>query len=78
MPKGPAPSAAAPKNHLRRSFYVSPGQGHTTMTRAELRETLLATGGQVLARGNLWEVAAKHLGAGVYRVTLRLHKDGEA
>ena len=77
MPKGPAPSAAAPKNHLPRSFYVSPGQGHTTMTRAELHDTLLATGGQVLANGNLWEVSAKHLGAGVYRVTLRLHKDGD-
>jgi hypothetical protein len=77
MPKGPA-AAAAPKNHLPQSFYVVPGQGFTTMTRAELRETLLATDGQVLARGNLWEIVAKHLGAGVYRVTLRLHKDGEA
>ena len=47
------------------------------MTRAELRATLLATGGQLLARGHLWEIVAKHLGAGVYRVSLRLHKAGD-
>ena len=75
MPKGPAPSAAAPKNHLPRSFYITPGQGHTTMTRAELHDTLLATGGQILVLGNLWEVVHKHLGAGVYRVTLRWNRE---
>lgn len=76
MPKGPAPSKA-PRNHLPPSFYTVPGQGFTTMTRAELRDTLLATDGQVLVRGNLWEVVGKHLGAGVYRVSLRLHKAGD-
>ena len=44
------------------------------MTQAELRDTLLATDGQILVRGTLWDVAAKHLGAGAYRVTLRLHE----
>ena len=72
MPNGPA--NAAPKNHLPRSFYLVPGQGTVTMTRAELRDTLLATDGQILARGNLWDVDAKHLGAGVYRVTLQVHE----
>lgn len=77
MSKGPVPVGEA-KNHLPRSFYVVPGQEqHTTMTRAELRATLLATGGQLLARGHLWEIVAKHLGAGVYRVSLRLHKAGD-
>ena len=79
MPKsGVPPEGAAAKSYLPRSFYTGPGQGSVTMTRAELRETLLATDGQILARGNVWDVVAKHLGAGIYRVTLRLHQSGGA
>lgn len=79
MPKREVPpEGAAAKSHLPRSFYTVPGQGFTTMTRSELRETLLATDGQILARGNVWDVVAKHLGAGIYRVTLRLHETGGA
>lgn len=66
--------ADAPNNRLPRSFYEIPGQGSVMMTRTALRDSLLATGGQILARGHLWDVVATHLGAGVYRVTLRLHE----
>ena len=47
-----------------------PGLAHTTMDRKDLRELLLATGGQALSCGRLYDIKSKHLGAGVYRVTL--------
>ena len=58
MPKGPA-SCGAPRDHLPRSFYTTPGQGSTMMTRAEVRDTMFATGGEIIARGNLWDVVAR-------------------
>lgn len=29
------------------------------MTRAEVRDTMFATGGEIIARGNLWDVVAR-------------------
>jgi hypothetical protein len=51
-------------------FYAMPRTAHTTMDRKDLKELLLETGGQTLACGRLWEIKAKHLGAGVYKVSL--------
>ncbi len=58
-------------NHLPDSFYVSPNFARTTMTRKQLRETLLATDGRILTCGRLRPIASKHIGAGIYEVTLK-------
>ncbi len=58
-------------NHLRDNFYTIPGRAETTMTRKELKETLLATDGNIIACGNLYDIEHKHLGAGVYKVFLK-------
>ena len=57
-------------NHLSDSFYVQPQIASTTMTTKQLRETLLATDGRILACGYLWDIKNKNLGAGVKRVYL--------
>jgi len=56
-------------NHLPDWCYI-PGNT-TTMTRKQLRETLLATAGKCMAQGRMCDVTSKHLGAGVYRVWLQ-------
>jgi hypothetical protein len=58
------------KNWLPDSFYRRPETTWMTMTAKELRETLLATDGQILANGQLWSIKSKSLGVGVYRVSL--------
>ena len=52
-------------------FYTMPEFANMTMDRKDLREVLLDTGGSVLARGSLYDITPKHLGAGVYKVTLK-------
>lgn len=63
--------AVGPVNHLPNAAYQMPATWYGTMTTKQLRETLLATDGRVLACGELCDVVGKSLGAGVYRVTLR-------
>lgn len=49
-----------------------PSHGNTTMTREAVKELLLETGGNMLACGRLWDIVAKDIGAGVYKVSLKL------
>lgn len=51
-------------------FFTMPRMAHTTMTTPELREVLLKHDGQIIARGELWTIRNKHIGAGVHRVYL--------
>lgn len=51
-----------------------PSHGHATIERPELRAIMLRTGGQMLAQGDLWDIVTKHLGAGVYRISLKRWK----
>lgn len=44
--------------------------GNTTLDRGDLRSLLGYTGGQALARGHLYDIRSRSLGAGVYRVSL--------
>jgi hypothetical protein len=53
-------------------FLASMPAGHTTLARAELKELLMETGGQIQSRGSLFEIMSKHIGAGVYQVRLKL------
>ncbi len=61
-------------NHISENFYRNPRGASQTMTRKELKETLLATDGWVFSCGYAWDVKSKHLGAGVYKVTLTEQK----
>jgi len=47
-----------------------PHNATTTVTRKQLKEILLATEGWIMACGRCWDVKGKHLGAGVYRISL--------
>jgi len=58
-------------NHLNNNFYTMPGLASKVMTTEQLRETLLATGGDILACGEIWDIKNEHLGAGVYKVFLK-------
>lgn len=58
-------------NHLTMNAWANPSSHWQTMTTRELRETLLQTDGQILARGNFWTIESKRIGPGVYRVTLK-------
>jgi hypothetical protein len=42
------------------------------MTSGDLRTMLMETGGNMLACGRLYDIKAKPIGAGVYKVTLEL------
>jgi len=58
-------------NHLSNSFYVFPNAARTTLTRKQLRETLLDTDGKILSCGRLRTIQSKHIGAGIYEVLLK-------
>lgn len=60
------------KSHLSNNFYSMLALAKATMTRNQLKETLLATDGWVMACGRIWDIRSKHLGAGVYSVYLKL------
>jgi hypothetical protein len=53
------------------NFLASNPDGSDVMVAADLREVLLFTGGTMMARGRLYDIVSKPLGAGVYRVSLR-------
>jgi len=52
------------------NFYNYPHLASITITGKELRELLLATDGCAIIMGRLMRIKSKHLGAGVYRVTV--------
>ena len=59
------------KDHLPESFYtMNAAYVTTTLTKKQLRETLLATNGRIFNKGYFYNLCTKHLGAGVYKVWL--------
>ena len=54
------------------NFYSMPKAANTTMDRKDLKELLLSTDGWILSCGRMYNIKSKSLGAGVYRVTLKL------
>lgn len=52
-------------------FYTMPRFANMVMEKEDLKELLLATGGSIIASGILHEIVSKHIGAGVYKVTLK-------
>lgn len=72
------PEEGGEMNHLGNQFYTMPEVASMTMTRKQLKETLLDTDGYTMACGHLWDIKSKHLGAGVYRVSLSQRVYGKA
>lgn len=56
-------------------FYHHPELAEMVMNRKDLHELLMHTSGRMLAEGTLWEIVSKHIGAGVYRVTVKQWKN---
>jgi hypothetical protein len=52
------------------NYLASSPFGHATVTREDAHVILLETGGNVLACGCLYDIVAKPLGAGVYKLSL--------
>ncbi len=53
-------------------FLVStPKYGNTTTTRKIAHHILLETGGWVISLGSIWDIQIKHLGVGVYKISLK-------
>ena len=54
------------------NFLASLPSGNATLPKKDMRDLLLETGGTVMARGYLYNINSKHIGAGVYRLSLSL------
>ena len=52
-----------------------PGLAHGVLEKAELKELLLSTGGEVFLAGRFYDITTKHLGVGVYKISTKI-KDG--
>lgn len=61
-----------PEQHRQLNFLAASPAGSTTMEHGDLKTVLLETGGNMMARGRLYDITAKPIGAGVYKVTLSL------
>ena len=55
---------------LRDILIGFPGVRRITATKKDVSETLLASSGSMLLNGELWNIKAKHMAAGVYEVWL--------
>lgn len=58
-------------NDLPGTFWAIPGSASTTMDRKDLKAVLLKYDGRIMACGYMWDICSKHIGSGVYRVTLK-------
>lgn len=58
-------------NHLTNNFYSMPNYAIMSMTKKELKETLLVTDGWIMSCGYCYDIKSKHLGAGIYKVFLK-------
>lgn len=56
------------------NFLAGLPTGNTTLSRKDLHSLLLESGGNLMARGYLYDIKNKHLGAGVYKVYLQERK----
>lgn len=60
---------------LSDNFYRVPEIAHQTMSRKDLKELLLDTDGKIISCGRLRTLKSKHLGAGIYEVSLEPRED---
>lgn len=57
-------------------FYSFPQSASMTITGKELKELLLATDGWAIIQGRMMRIKSKHLGVGVYKITVKGGEDG--
>jgi hypothetical protein len=57
-------------NHLGNNFYAMPRYANQVMSRKEVQETVAATGGWIMANGEMYDIVTKSM-AGAYVVTLK-------
>ncbi len=62
--------ASAEAKRLLNFLAAAPHGIATAESKAVVRQVMLSTGGRLLAYGSDHDIIAKHLGGGVYRVTL--------
>ncbi len=55
-------------NHLS----SMPDHAHSTLKLRELQNIILATGGQLMGRGKLYDIKSKRMCPGVYKISLEL------
>ncbi len=60
---------------LPNNFYSFPQSASMTITGKELRELLLNTEGYAIIQGRIMKIKSKHLGVGVYRITVEGGKE---
>lgn len=54
------------------NFLAAMPTGNTTLEKADTHSLLMQSGGTLLAQGRLYNIVAKHLAAGVYRIHLEI------
>lgn len=59
-----------PEQHRVCNFLASLPSGNTTVEHDDVKAILLETGGNILARGRLYDIVAKPIGAGIYKLSL--------
>lgn len=64
-------------NDKFRFLWSLPGHSSVTVTKEELQNFLLDTGGRVMANGQRHEVKSEYIGANIYKVVLCLKEGGE-
>jgi hypothetical protein len=64
--------AQAEGDRLLNFLASMPGGNCTASSRAVVRHVMLATRGRMMACGNYCDIRSKHLGGGVYRLTLEV------
>lgn len=62
----------SPEANMLLNNLASNPNAHGAMTKEDLREVLLTTGGQLMSGGRLYAIHSQHLAVDVYRVSLRL------
>lgn len=55
-------------NHLA----SMPDHAHSTLKLVTLQNIMLATGGQIMGRGKLYDIRSKRMCPGVYKISLEL------
>lgn len=71
MTQTPLDGRYTPEANRIIDYLVSvPRFGKTTTDRKTLRSMLLGSDGWIMARGLIWDIRSKHVGAGIYQVWL--------
>lgn len=60
-----------PESHRIINFLAGMPSGNSTITKEQLKEILLSTGGWMMACGRMYDIESKHLGAGIYKIFLK-------